>query len=93
MNVSDLQEEALVLTGQADPQASGWQIVHGRPGAATHTCFVKLGPSGAILCSKASGIAHWQPALQVHPTPDQSIIGARAGICAFRRLCSSPMAM
>ncbi|KAK9808058.1 hypothetical protein WJX73_000001 [Symbiochloris irregularis] len=59
------QEEALVLTGQADPQAAGWQIVHGRLGAATHTCFVKLGPSGAILCSKASGIAHWQPALQV----------------------------
>lgn len=52
------------MTGEADPQAAGRQLLS-RPGAATRWCFVKLGPSGAILCSKDLSTNHWQPAMQV----------------------------
>ncbi|KAF8072882.1 iolC [Scenedesmus sp. PABB004] len=56
MDLSDVilmtQEEAVEVTGLADPQAAA-EAVLARPGARTEWCVVKLGGEGALLVTKS----------------------------------------
>lgn len=58
-----LQEEAVEVTGQTDPQAAAETVLR-RPNTSTEWCVVKMGGEGAVLVTKA-GEVHHAPAFKV----------------------------
>lgn len=62
-----MQEEAVALTGETDPEKAARALLN-RPGAATRWCVVKLGARGALLCQAGTSVPIHQPALQVPPS-------------------------
>ena len=58
------QEEALIVTGHADPELAAAHVLS-RPGARTEWCVVKLGKEGALLRSRSEGKSYRMQGMQV----------------------------
>jgi sugar/nucleoside kinase (ribokinase family) len=74
-----LQEEAVEVTGEVDPEAAA-RAVLSRPGAKTEWCVVKEGSQGALLVSKTSPGVFQAKALKVGDAIYREEEEATAGI-------------